>query len=208
MTNISVQPYQLRCKLDEYAPLHLVCLLPPLGPGCNMYYASAVCESVACPGLFKCPGYLCLPMSMVCDNHKDCANGEDEDHCNPLLCPGLVKCRGENKCVTPSQVCDGRQDCTHTPDDEITCYICPSNCSCYFYVVSCQSDTLSFLSQLNKDVAVKGLYLEGNITALDLTFVFRFLFIDMSHCNITFISNSIIFLHTFICIDSIQLLGF
>ena len=109
---------------------------------CSAGYHLDNCDTMECPGMFKCMGSYCIDVWRFCDGIVDCYSGEDEPDCTNLSCPGLFKCHGENKCLGQWQVCNGYVDCKTTMDDELFCESCPDNCICFGYAVWCSNVSL------------------------------------------------------------------
>lgn len=67
---------------------------------------------------FKCLDS-CIPQQWRCDNIKDCANGEDEEHCK--FCEqDEFKCTENDKCIPDDWRCDQYKDCP-SGSDELDC---------------------------------------------------------------------------------------
>lgn len=84
-------------------------------------------------GMFQCDNSTCVSVIAICDGHKDCRNGADEESCAVRQCfPFQFRC-ANNKCVFLTQVCDNRNDCGDHSDEahckSTTCsgdrYTCP-----------------------------------------------------------------------------------
>ncbi len=106
------------------------------------------CTAFACNGMFKCPGYYCVPWSYVCDSKWDCPTGFEETtrSCHKHhACLHLFKCRN-SRCVHLGNVCDGQRDCPFG-DDEFYCSLqilmCPSDCECLLFTLRCYNTTFS-----------------------------------------------------------------
>lgn len=84
------------------------------------------CKSTLCNSTqFLCDGNLCIDNDWVCDMHKDCADGSDED---PQKCKNKCdpehkfQCKTSQKCISKSKVCDNNYDCGGTDkSDEENC---------------------------------------------------------------------------------------
>uniref|UniRef100_A0A158R519 EGF-like domain-containing protein n=1 Tax=Syphacia muris TaxID=451379 RepID=A0A158R519_9BILA len=73
---------------------------------------------------FKCLNGKCIPISWRCDGDRDCANDEDEMHCDNLVCNNTedFRCSSDNSglpfyCIPKSWVCDGEPDCKDGSDE-------------------------------------------------------------------------------------------
>ena len=178
------QHYRFRCLDSGSIFLHERCLVNRRSESCDFPINPYVlCHHVLCPGMFKCSKYICLPMSAICDGHKDCLFGEDEKFCGNLSCPGLLKCRGEARCLSDNEICDGEVNCLYSADDEINCTPCPEGCECVGY------STMCVVKHPWKDSSIyyaKGLMLTGvqNVIDMDL-FVFpKLIVLNVSQCKI------------------------
>ena len=91
---------------------------------------------------FKCPGYYCIPYSIVCNGKWECPWGTDEEQCQRNTCPGLFKCQKSVVCVTILSLCDGIEDCP-LREDELFCHPsipkCPMYCNCLLYLIDCNA---------------------------------------------------------------------
>ena len=132
--------YVTNCFFDDNSrprDIDTMCKMSAHIPPCKIAYLTQICTYIWCPGMFKCNHTYCLPMSVICNGHQECPNGEDELYCSNLICPGLLKCRGENRCVSTSEICDGQVNCQYSFGDEIMCEQCPIRCICQYYFMSC-----------------------------------------------------------------------
>ena len=84
--------------------------------------------------MFQCDNATCVSVVAICDGHKDCLNGADEESCAVRQCaPFQFRC-ANNKCIFLPQVCDGNNDCGDNSDElhckSTTCpgdrHTCPS----------------------------------------------------------------------------------
>ena len=184
---LTITQYLTECQQNgEQRSIAKMCKISAHIPACRFDLASSICMLIWCPGMFKCHYSYCLPMSLVCDGHYDCADGEDELFCSNLLCPGLLKCRGENKCVSFDELCDGQVNCRFTFDDEITCRKCPPGCICFYYLMSCEV-TGTFKDILSTRSYLKGLVVKGsliNITSQEIVFYSELIYINISFCGL------------------------
>ena len=76
---------------------------------------------------FECFNFHCIELSALCDEKKDCSEGEDE-----LLCRVLFKCDYPdftcdygNTCIERTRQCDGIIDCQPNGEDEMFCDLAP-----------------------------------------------------------------------------------
>ena len=168
-----------------------------------------ICQNVACPEMFKCKKYFCIYMSAVCDGQYDCLEGDDEISCPISSCPGLLKCRGEKRCVSKKEICDNHIDCLYSMDDETDCHICPRNCNCNGYSVSCiLNNSIDNISTNAIVYHAKGIFLKGLQRQL---FVHNLRFQGLVYMNASFCGmDKIYFLksesmvHTYIIIADFQ----
>ncbi|XP_070182592.1 G-protein coupled receptor GRL101-like [Littorina saxatilis] len=97
------------------------------------FQLTALHASNKCPEThFRCDENFeyCLPVYVLCNNIRDCPNGEDELQCENYTCPGFYRCRDSSVCVHVEQVCDGVAQCPRQ-DDELLCdATCPEECVC------------------------------------------------------------------------------
>ncbi len=108
------------------------------------------CSTFQCNMMFKCKNSYCVPWSLVCDGHWDCAFGDDEmyrDICGAFpTCTDLFKCKNASRCIHLGTVCDGRSDCP-LGDDEFSCKLkrtqCPAECFCLLFAMNCHNATLT-----------------------------------------------------------------
>ena len=184
----NVTNYLAECKLNgEKRSVDNICKVSAHIPACQFDILFKICLIIWCPGMFKCLDSYCLPMSLVCDGHADCPDGEDELFCSSLICPGLLKCRGENKCVSVDELCDGQVNCGFSFDDEITCMKCPRGCICFYYIMSCEIiNNLSEIAMITpsyiKSLTIKGIL--STITTNQLSFFIAIIHIDFSFCGL------------------------
>ena len=109
------------------------------------------CRHFQCNIFFKCPGFYCIPWSLVCDNQWDCPGGFDEHSVHTCgvnrSCGNLFKCREDQKCIHLGDTCNGQKDCL-LGDDEHFCSLsfnqCALGCTCLIFSVRCFNVTLSF----------------------------------------------------------------
>ncbi len=115
-----------------------------------------ICESK----YFKCPGFYCLPWRFVCTGQWECPGGTDEMDCQRKVCPGMFKCRNSSICISNQNLCDTKSffDCP-LGDDEHLCtrepHVCPTNCSCLLFDLSCRGVILQRSSSFMAYVAIK-----------------------------------------------------
>ncbi len=94
---------------------------------------------------FKCPNSYCIPKRHECNGIWNCPGGPDERHCVNRMCSGRFKCHNSSICIAQDSICDGIFDCIFK-DDDIFCSlpICPTNCVCLLYSISCQNNITQF----------------------------------------------------------------
>ncbi len=97
-------------------------------------------------GMYKCKQSYCIPYRKVCDNVKDCTDGDDEDGCNNYTCVGMLVHKNHPLYVHPSEVCDGVVYCPYG-DDESMCDInhCPHVCVCLVLGMICNYTNLTYI---------------------------------------------------------------
>ncbi len=100
----------------------------------------ARCEKVPCGTLYKCPGYYCLPLFLVCDGFWDCPKGTDEAFCLKRNCHGMFACSNSSICIHMTSVCNSITECPGH-DDEVYCDLspCPEDCECLGYMIHCNN---------------------------------------------------------------------
>ena len=188
-TNVTLKPYMSNCRFGgKGREMIRMCQISAHIPPCNIVLLSQICVFIWCPGMFKCIHTYCLPMSVICNGHQECPDGEDEMYCSNLECPGLLKCRGENRCVGTSEICDGKVNCRFSFDDEINCEKCPIGCICHFYFMLC-SDVKNILTaaSIKQYAYVKGISFKGKITNITKKYFVMYLalvYLDISYCGI------------------------
>ncbi len=145
-----------KCSSDKYFPCFLgdtkcfalneLCIyeLQPFSKSilrfCRNGRHLANCTSFDCPSHFKCPGYYCIPWTMVCNGKYDCPYAEDESlECTGRSCSNMFKCKESSSCLHFGSVCNGETDCP-LGDDEKLCEIpsCPWKCRCLHYAITCE----------------------------------------------------------------------
>ena len=145
------------------------------------------CEYFQCTGSFKCRNSYCVPTHKVCNGVQDCPYGDDEVMCPVLACTNMLKC-GQT-CVHPSQICDGTMQCEFG-EDELACGApdCPPTCQCSGYAMKCH--TFIMLDASFKRLTMFILR-DPNLVLVKQIFqhVTSLLFLDISFCNVTFISS-------------------
>ena len=187
--NYFLKSYITNCHFyGKGIDINRMCRMSAHVPPCKIAYLSPICTFILCPGMFKCSHTYCLPMSVICNGHQECPDGEDELYCSNLVCPGLLKCRGENRCVSTGEICDGKVNCQHSFDDEIMCETCPIKCICSYYFMSCvdMKNTLPGTALKNYPY-VKGISFKGRITKITIEYFVSYLaliYIDISKCGI------------------------
>ena len=68
---------------------------------------------------YQCNNGFCIDQDFVCDEHFDCADGDDELNCT--VCPmDYVHC-DSHVCVPKNTVCDGHDDCGDGSDEARCC---------------------------------------------------------------------------------------
>ncbi len=104
------------------------------------------CEVFQCNGMFKCPGYYCIPWSCLCDGKWDCPDGFDEvskQDCK-ANCINLFRCKSFI-CIHLLKVCDKKVDCSQG-EDELFCSmkytVCLSQCTCLAFAIDCEDSNL------------------------------------------------------------------
>ena len=109
------------------------------------------CNKFECNMMSKCPGYYCIPFTLLCDGKLDCPTGEDESsNCsNVYKCQNLFKCmQTQAFCIHPGLVCNGVKDCSFN-DDELFCELrnvrCPFHCNCLALAFLCAKTNTTFL---------------------------------------------------------------
>ncbi|KAK7083385.1 Sortilin-related receptor, partial [Halocaridina rubra] len=70
---------------------------------------------------FQCSDGSCIWETWICDNDKDCPEGEDEENCHQKIsCSEKTefRCRRSGGCISSRQLCDGQKDCADGSDEE------------------------------------------------------------------------------------------
>ena len=145
------------------------------------------CEYFQCTGSFKCQHSYCVPTHKVCNGVQDCPYGDDEVMCPVSACSNMLKCG--QICVHPSQICDGTMQCQFG-EDELACGApdCPPTCQCSGYAMKCHTFIMF-------DASFKRLTMfilrHPNLVLAKHSFqnVPYLLILDISFCNVTFISS-------------------
>ena len=180
--------YKLReilCNNQNTTYIDNRCRITVHNTACNSGSTKDICSDIMCPGMFKCTGYYCIQMSNVCDGQSECLYGDDEAHCDRLVCPGSIKCRGENRCVGYEDVCDGTADCLYSFDDEVSCHICPNDCTCDGYMVFCTSLN-AWGNNTARLACSKGLNIKGFLQTIAVNYLYmvNLLYLDFSRCSL------------------------
>ena len=145
------------------------------------------CDLIQCPFMFRCENSYCINIEHVCDGHSDCPYKSDEILCENTTCPGMLKCRGEKRCLPDYLICNNHVDCIYSADDELGCQPCPDKCNCSGYAILCFNPPPHNYTLLYKVVTfrypIKTLKysLWGN----------NAVFLDLSYCSITDLSNKL-----------------
>ncbi|PAA71212.1 hypothetical protein BOX15_Mlig019787g1 [Macrostomum lignano] len=84
-------------------------------------YNHSRCDS---PDQYFCPSMInyrptCVDRRQVCDSHKDCVGGEDEERelCKARCNSEQFYCRKSHRCIAISKVCDKQYDCDMGDDE-------------------------------------------------------------------------------------------
>ncbi|NWW74805.1 LRP2 protein, partial [Climacteris rufus] len=88
---------------------------------------SSVCgtKKVQCPGTHHC-----IPHWELCDRHKDCEDGWDEEGCPQQPClPGQWQCRNR-VCIMAEWKCNGIDDCGDSSDEDVCAPCSPGMVRC------------------------------------------------------------------------------
>ena len=143
------------------------------------------CRMFECNLKFKCPNSYCIPWSYVCNNRWDCPKGSDEStylSCRTQTrCVGMYMCHSSVLiCIMLQNVCDGKRECIEG-DDEFHCelqkFLCPSNCMCLMFAISCSNGNILFDTQIYMSIFISG------IVILDFKQIIKNS-LNMVHCKI------------------------
>ena len=180
---------EILCNNQSTTYIDIRCRITVNNDNCIFGPTKDICSDIICPGMFKCYGYYCIQISQVCDGQSDCLYGDDEAHCDRLVCPGSIKCRGENRCVGSEDVCDGTANCLYSFDDEVSCHICPNDCTCDGYMVFCTSVNTWGNNKTRLDYS-KGLNKKGFLKTITMDYlrIETMLYLDISQCSLTDVS--------------------
>ena len=143
------------------------------------------CDYFECPSMYKCNMAYCIPTYQLCDDVRDCPDGEDEQSCNKVNCPGLLRCKLDNICIHPLNICDGTIQCLHSGDDEQFCLLnsCPDQCKCQGQLIKCTSNVPMYFSEAT---AIKILLLD-NVNIEHKLGIFKFLLhLTITKCKFKF----------------------
>ena len=145
------------------------------------------CEYFQCTGSFKCRHSYCVPTHKVCNGVQDCPYGDDEAMCPVLACSNMLQC-GQT-CIHPNQICDGTMQCEFG-EDELACRApdCPATCQCSGYAMKCYNFIMLDASFKR---LTKFILRHPNLVLVNQIFqhVTSLLFLDISFCNVTFVSS-------------------
>ena len=174
--------------LKQNTKLNNICLIRGRKHRCQSPKCRLTCAPFTCPGMFQCSDHVCIPLSYYCDKIVDCVRGEDESMCltSTPVCPGYLKCRGETKCISTDELCDNKLNCFNSMDDEFGCDICPVNCECKGYVMTCHSNNTHQIVEGDKVFYTKGLLINGTQQLLitkNLNLI-GLLFLNISQCEL------------------------
>ena len=177
---------KLLCNPHTHTYIDDICKIGSHSKLCSSGPTADICTDIMCPGMLKCYGYYCIPVSYVCDGQSDCLYGEDEAYCDSLTCPGSIKCRGEKRCVGSEDICDGITNCLYSFDDEVSCHICPDNCTCEGYMVSCVAVNTQD-KHTSRLFYSKGLSLNSTLGqfSIDYLHMMNLLYLDISQCSLS-----------------------
>ncbi|XP_071082688.1 G-protein coupled receptor GRL101-like [Haliotis cracherodii] len=147
---------QMMCKSGITADVATRCVLDYNQHGgvvgCRDLTHLLGCGDFVCPvNYMKCPDSFCLPLRRVCDGHRDCLDGRDEQQCDSWVCPNLFRCGDGGTCLTWDQVCDGREHCPRGDDERDCDPTCPEGCTCQDMATRCQHLSLDVASAIPND---------------------------------------------------------
>ncbi|XP_045171018.2 uncharacterized protein LOC123533444 [Mercenaria mercenaria] len=108
-------------------------------------------------------------------------------------CPGFYKCSSSKMCITRGQICDGIVDCIHG-DDELLCdFVCPKQCICRGFEMTCnvlnETGIRTFPKRTRSLTLSKVGEMETSLSKDELDFPFLYL-LNFSSCKIKDIQSN------------------
>ncbi|XP_045167750.2 G-protein coupled receptor GRL101-like [Mercenaria mercenaria] len=114
-----------------------------------------------------------------------------------LSCKGRYRCISSKVCIPFKQLCDSRKQCPHGDDEHHCDFKCPANCSCGPLVIDCsniEEANVNFSASSPTrvlDISNSTLICKDLLENADTRRMFSLLiFLNISRCDISFLSNS------------------